>query len=63
MNLANLEARRSSDGETAPGAPGTPGRWHVADKASVGTALGSPSGMWFTLRQGIVTEVDPQSSC
>ena len=37
--------------------PGRPGRWQGADKAGVGTALGSPSGMWFTLRQGIVTEV------
>ena len=66
MNRATSEKHRSSDGEAAPGAPGVPGHWQVADKAGVGTSLGSASGMWFTLRQGIVTEVfcpDVDAAC
>jgi glucoamylase len=41
----------------APGAPGSPARWAPAGKTGVGTALSTHSPVWFTLSQGILTEV------
>jgi glucoamylase len=41
----------------APGAPGSPARWAPGEKAGVGTALNSHSPVWFTLSQGILTEI------
>ncbi len=44
----------------APGAPGIPHRWAPASKDAVGTAYetsGASSPVWFTLAQGILTEV------
>lgn len=40
----------------APPSGGTPAYWAPARKDAVGTALG-PSRLWFTLAQGILTEV------
>jgi glucoamylase len=41
----------------APGAPGDRPHWASAAKTGVGTALRTESNIWFTLSQGIVTEV------
>ena len=43
--------------ERAPGAPGAEPRWTVAAKTGVGTAIGAESLVWFSLAEGIVTEV------
>src|SRR6185312_10571700 len=56
-------ARRPEDAEVrqAPGAPGDEPRWATAAKQGVGTALcptaNSTSLVWFTLAQGILTEI------
>ncbi len=39
------------------GRPGVPGTWAPAAKQGVGTAVGVASPVWFTLAEGIVTEV------
>ena len=39
------------------GAPGIEPRWTYANKDGVGTAYSAPSRIWFTLLDGIVTEV------
>ena len=39
------------------GAPGIEPRWTYANKDGIGTAYSAPSRMWFTLLDGIVTEV------
>ena len=41
---------------TAPGWPGSPGRWTSGSKCGVGTALDG-SRIWFTLSHGILNEV------
>src|SRR5262245_53451679 len=45
----------------APGGPGAEPRWAPAPKNGVGTALGPDGGLtsrvWFTIGQGILTEV------
>lgn len=41
----------------APGWPGIPGRWTSSAKSGVGTALGTRSGVWFTLSHGILNEI------
>ena len=41
----------------APGAPGIEPRWTHSNKQGVGTAYSSVSRLWFTLWNGIVTEV------
>ncbi len=41
----------------APGGPGAPATWTTAAKAGVGTALSPLSPVWFTLADGILTEV------
>ena len=42
---------------SAPGAPGVSATWAPAGKTGVGTSLSDRSPVWFTLSQGIVTEV------
>ena len=44
------------DTASAPGWPGSPGRWTSAAKSGVGTALGG-SAIWFTLSHGILDEI------
>ncbi|EQD49837.1 Glucan 1,4-alpha-glucosidase, partial [mine drainage metagenome] len=39
------------------GAPGMPPRWTHSNKEAVGTAYSSDSKVWYTLWQGILTEV------
>ncbi|MGK5089181.1 glycoside hydrolase family 15 protein, partial [Bdellovibrionota bacterium FG-2] len=40
-----------------PGKPGIPHRWGPALKQAVGTSVGARSPVWFTLAEGILTEV------
>ena len=44
------------DGQ-AFGAPGLPATWASARKQTVGTALGEHSRVWFTVAEGVLTEV------
>jgi glucoamylase len=44
-------------GEEAFGKPGIQPRWTHSDKAGVGTAYSASSHLWFTVWDGIVTEV------
>jgi glucoamylase len=41
----------------APGAPGGDARWESAGKTAVGTSNTLESKVWFTLRNGVMTEV------
>ncbi len=41
----------------APGAPGSPATWAPGGKTGVGTALSLHSPVWFTLSQGVLTEI------
>src|SRR5437868_13658457 len=41
----------------APGAPGRDAQWASAGKVGVGTANSLDSKIWFTLREGVLTEV------
>ena len=44
-------------GESAFGAPGVEPRWTRGDKDGIGTAYSGASRLWFTLWNGIVTEI------
>ncbi|MDT5121387.1 MAG: glucoamylase [Acidobacteriota bacterium] len=41
----------------APGAPGKDARWESAGKEGIGTSTSLASKVWFTLRDGVMTEV------
>jgi glucoamylase len=41
----------------APGAPGTASTWALGDKDGFGTARGTSSKVWYTLRDGKLTDV------
>ncbi len=41
----------------APGAPGSDAQWATAGKQAVGTSADNRSKIWFTLAQGVMTEV------
>ena len=43
--------------EPAFGAPGLPATWASAHKQAVGTAIGERSHVWFTIAEGVLTEV------
>lgn len=45
------------DGPAAFGAPGGPATWAPGAKQAVGTALSERSPVWFTIAEGVVTEV------
>src|SRR5660398_174081 len=47
-------AQESGD---APGAPGGGSSWTTGDKIALGTASGTASPVWFTVANGIMTEV------
>lgn len=51
-----MEEHRSLE-RPAPGAPGIEPRWTRGNKDGVGTAYSSSSRIWFTLSNGIITEV------
>lgn len=42
---------------TAPGGPGADAQWATAGKQGIGTSADSRSKVWFTLAQGVLTEV------
>ena len=44
-------------GNDAPGRPGSPPTWSASRKSAVGTAKNLNSRLWFTLGEGIVTEL------
>lgn len=44
-------------GASAFGAPGTEPRWTHGDKDGMGTAYSASSRLWFTIWNGIVTEL------
>ena len=44
-------------GESAFGAPGVEPRWTRGDKDGIGTAYSGSSRLWFTIWNGIVTEM------
>jgi len=46
-----------STGEVAPGAPGNDAHWPGAAKVGFGTSNHSRSKVWFTLTDGVMTEV------
>ena len=48
---------KDTDRNEAFGGPGIPPRWTHAAKDGVGTAYASSSRLWFTLWNGVVTEV------
>src|SRR5690349_21752821 len=41
----------------APGGPGKDAQWATAGKQGVGTSASLESKVWFTLAQGVITEV------
>ena len=41
----------------APGAPGKDAQWATAGKQGIGTSASLESKIWFTLAQGVMTEV------
>jgi glucoamylase len=48
----------TADAQTlAPGAPGKDAQWTTAGKQGVGTSVSLESKVWFTLAQGVITEV------
>jgi glucoamylase len=48
--------RTGADNNLAPGAPGHDAQWTNAGKEAVGTANATESKVWFTLRDGVMTE-------
>jgi glucan 1,4-alpha-glucosidase len=42
---------------TAPGAPGGPSSWTTGAKEGVGTSTTSESKVWYTLAEGVLTEI------
>ncbi|HEY0385627.1 MAG TPA: glycoside hydrolase family 15 protein [Pyrinomonadaceae bacterium] len=57
--VCQLTARsqQSGAGGPAPGAPGHDAHWESAGKEGVGTSTALESKVWFTLREGVLTEV------
>jgi len=49
--------RKDADRKEAFGRPGIPPRWTHAAKDGIGTAYASSSRLWFTVWNGVVTEV------
>ena len=50
-------ARAQTPGNLAPGAPGKDAQWPGAGKSGVGTSNSLESKVWFTLGDGVMTEV------
>ncbi|MCW5960170.1 MAG: hypothetical protein KIS76_08400 [Pyrinomonadaceae bacterium] len=58
VNLWLLLLCLSATAQTlAPGAPGKDAQWATAGKQAVGTSANLESKVWFTLAQGVMTEV------
>src|SRR3954467_12394644 len=54
--VAPAASGAAASGE-APGAPGTPATWALGDHDGFGTARGTASKVWYTLRGGKLTDV------
>ncbi|MBA2502433.1 MAG: glucoamylase, partial [Pyrinomonadaceae bacterium] len=48
---------QTTNNNLAPGAPGKDAQWESAGKEAVGTSNTLESKVWFTLRDGVMTEV------
>lgn len=46
-----------TDGPCAFGQPGRKSSWARADKSGVGTAFSNSSRIWYTIRNGVITEI------
>ena len=57
LACSGLLAQAASQAEEAPGAPGTDAHWLSAAKQGFGTANSTTSKIWFTLADGMLTEV------
>jgi glucoamylase len=55
--VATQAQNASPDNNLAPGAPGHDAQWTNAGKDAVGTSNTLDSKIWFTLRDGVMTEV------
>jgi glucoamylase len=55
--IATQAQNTSPDNNLAPGAPGHDAQWTNAGKDAVGTSNTLDSKVWFTLRDGVMTEV------
>lgn len=55
LNTSLAQAQVSN--KLAPGAPGKDAHWESAGKEGVGTSASPDSKVWFTLRDGVMTEV------
>ncbi|HEX8494723.1 MAG TPA: glucan 1,4-alpha-glucosidase [Pyrinomonadaceae bacterium] len=55
--LNALPAHAQVSNNLAPGAPGKDAHWESAGKEAVGTSTSLESKVWFTLRDGVMTEV------
>jgi glucoamylase len=55
--IATQAQNTSPDNNLAPGAPGHDAQWTNAGKDAVGTSNTPDSKVWFTLRDGVMTEV------
>lgn len=53
---SNVASSPAASG-AAPGAPGTPSTWALGDHDGFGTARGTKSKVWYTLRDGTLTDV------
>lgn len=58
LNPSNAHAYSYSNRDAhPPGAPGIAARWNPSLKEAVGTSASRQSNLWFTVAEGIVTEV------
>jgi glucan 1,4-alpha-glucosidase len=55
--LALLLAAAPAAAQTAPGAPGATARWTTGAKDGLGTSTTTASKVWYTLADGVLTEV------
>src|SRR5215207_10794944 len=55
--LTSLNVSAQTGNNLAPGAPGGDAQWPSAGKTAVGTSNTLESKVWFTLREGVLTEV------
>jgi glucoamylase len=49
--------QKTNQTSLAPGAPGQDAQWATAGKQGVGTSVNLKSKVWFTLSQGVLTEI------
>jgi glucoamylase len=55
--VAPTTSQAAAAAGAAPGAPGTKSTWALGDKDGFGTARGTASKVWYTLRGGTLTDV------